>query len=472
MSAAATTIETTNPATGERLATHTGHDRVATGAALDRARQTFARWRTTTFAQRAEPMRRLAAHLRAHKPAIARLATLEMGKPIAEAEAEVEKCAWNCDFYAEHAAAFLADEPAPSNATQSYVAFRPLGVVLAIMPWNFPYWQVFRFAAPALMAGNVAVLKHAANVSGCALEIERAFSAAGFPAGAFTTLLVRGGDMEAIVADPRVAAVTLTGSETAGSQVAATAGRHLKKTVLELGGSDAFVVLADADVTAAAQVATRSRFQNAGQSCIAAKRFIVEDAVHDAFVAALVGNVQQLRVGDPSDAQTQVGPLAREDLRGALDRQVRESVAMGATVAIGGTALDRPGFYYAPTVLTGVEPAMPVFREETFGPVAAVVRARDAGDAIALANDCEFGLGGSLWTRDLAEGRRLAGEIESGNVFINGMTASDPRLPFGGVKKSGYGRELAAFGIREFVNIQTVWVGPSTDTARTSAATE
>jgi succinate-semialdehyde dehydrogenase/glutarate-semialdehyde dehydrogenase len=454
-------IETVNPATGEILARHTVHDRAHVEAALDTARGSFASWRDTTFEERAQHFRRLAAHLRTHKHKIARIATLEMGKPIAEAEAEVEKCAWNCEFYAERAAAFLADELVATSATESYVAFRPLGLVLAIMPWNFPFWQVFRFAAPALMAGNVAVLKHAANVSACALEIEGAFHASGFPAGAFTTLLVAGRDMDSIVADPRIAAVTLTGSEAAGSAVAATAGRNLKKTVLELGGSDAFIILADADVESAARTAVKARFQNTGQSCIAAKRFIVEDAVHDAFLSAFVRHTRELRVGDPLDETTQIGPLARTDLRDALHRQVQRSLEMGAKIELGGAPLDRPGFYYAPTIVADVTEAMPMFREETFGPAAAVIHARDAGHAVALANDSDYGLGGNLWTRDIERGRRVAADLQSGSVFINGMTMSDPRLPFGGVKKSGYGRELSSFGIREFVNIQTVWVGPA-----------
>ncbi|MBV9102876.1 MAG: NAD-dependent succinate-semialdehyde dehydrogenase, partial [Candidatus Eremiobacteraeota bacterium] len=416
-------------------------------------------------------MRRLAEHLRTNRDRIAPLASVEMGKPVTEAEAEVEKCAWNCDYYAEHAGRFLADERVTSTATHSYVAFRPLGVVLAIMPWNFPFWQVFRFAAPALMAGNVAVLKHAANVTECALEIERAFYAAGFPEGAFATLLVPSREMEEIVADPRVAAVTLTGSGPAGSSVAATAGKHLKKTVLELGGSDAFIVLADADVDAAAAMAVKARFQNAGQSCIAAKRFIVVDRVHDAFVQAFVHGTQALRIGDPLDRETQIGPLARRDLRDALERQVRESVAQGARVALGGAAIDGPGAYYAPTIVTEMTAAMPLFREETFGPVAAVVRARDLEHAVELADDSEFGLGGNVWTQNIELARELASRLESGNVFINGMTASDPRLPFGGVKHSGYGRELSSFGIREFVNVQTVWIGPP-KTAQGGAAVE
>jgi acyl-CoA reductase-like NAD-dependent aldehyde dehydrogenase len=450
-------IETVNPATGEALARYDAHDAAHVDATLTAAHAAFLEWRTTSFPERADHVRRLAVHLRSGKHRIAKLATLEMGKPIAEAEAEVEKCAWNCDFFAEHAAQFLADELVASTATESYVAFRPLGVVLAIMPWNFPFWQVFRFAAPALMAGNVAVLKHAANVSECALEMERAFDACGFPKGAFTTLLVAGRDMETIVADPRVAAVTLTGSEGAGSAVAGTAGKHLKKTVLELGGSDAFIVLDDADVEAAAQTAVKARFQNTGQSCIAAKRFIVEEGVYDAFLSAFVRHARELRTGDPLDPHTQIGPLAREDLH----RQGRRSLEMGATIELGGAPLDRPGYFYAPTILSNVTESMPVFSEETFGPAAAVIRARDAEHAALLANASDYGLGGNLWTRDLDRAREIAARLESGSVFINGMTMSDPRLPFGGVKRSGYGRELAAFGIREFVNIQTVWIGPA-----------
>jgi len=454
-------FKTIDPATGETLHEHAPHSREQIERRLDRARRAFGPWRDLGFEGRAAVLHRIADHLRKFKTSFATIATKEMGKPIAEAEAEIEKCAWNCDYYGEHAALYLADEPRASNAAKSYVAFRPLGVVLAIMPWNFPYWQVFRFAAPALMAGNVALLKHAANVTGCSLEIERIFEMCGAPEGVFASLLVNSREMGPVVDDARIAAVTLTGSTDAGSSVAAAAGKALKKTVLELGGSDAFVVLADADLEAAAATAVKARFQNTGQSCIAAKRFIIEDGVHDDFLARFVAKTKQLVIGDPLNPKTQVGPLAREDLREALERQVGESVKEGAKVALGAKRVNRPGYYYEPTILSDVTPSMPLFREETFGPAAAVVRARDPEHAIELANDSEFGLGGNLWTGDAARAEKIAARLESGSVFINGMTASDPRLPFGGLKRSGHGRELSDYGIKEFVNVQTIWIGPA-----------
>src|SRR5579859_5585192 len=462
-------IQSINPATEEVLETFERYNQEQIDEALDQARQAFVHWRESSFAERGALFHRLAQHLRERKVELARTATLEMGKPIAEAEAEVEKCAWNCDYYADNAEQFLADEHIATNAADSYVEFQPLGVILAIMPWNYPYWQVFRFAAPALMAGNTAVLKHASNVSRAALDIERIFRESGLPDGAFRTLLISGAEAEKLIADPRIAAVTLTGSDTAGVAVASASGHALKKTVLELGGSDAFIVLEDADLDGAAQTATRARFQNTGQSCIAAKRFIVVEAVADAFERKFVEEASKLRVSDPLDRQTQVGPLAREDLRNTLEDQVRRSVEMGAKVLLGGKSLPGNGYFYAPTILGSVTPEMPVFREETFGPVAAVVRARDAAHAIALANDSQFGLGGNLWTQDIERGKALARHLESGGVFINGMTASDPRLPFGGVKRSGYGRELSWFGIREFVNIQTVWIGPAKAPVKTAS---
>ncbi|HET8905364.1 MAG TPA: NAD-dependent succinate-semialdehyde dehydrogenase [Ktedonobacterales bacterium] len=454
-------IESINPATGEVIETFEPFTAVQIDETLTRARKAYLNWRTTTFAERAALLRRVGEVLRAQKAELGRTATLEMGKSITESVAEVEKCAWNCDYYAENAEAFLAPEKVATNAAESYVEFTPIGVVLAIMPWNFPYWQVMRFAAPAIMAGNAAVLKHASNVSRCALEIERVFREAGAPEGLFNTILVPGAEVEQIIADRRVAAVTLTGSTPAGIAVAGAAGRAIKKSVLELGGSDAFIVLADADLDDAAEMAVRSRFQNAGQSCIAAKRFIVEETVADAFATKFAEAASKWRMGDPMDAQTQMGPMARADLRDSLVDQVDRSLKMGATVVLGGKASDGAGAFYPPTIITGVTDDMPVFREETFGPVAAVIRARDAEHAIELANDSEFGLGGNLWTRNLDRARQLAQRLESGAVFINGMTASDPRLPFGGVKQSGYGRELSSFGIREFVNIQTVWIGPA-----------
>ncbi|HEV2655619.1 MAG TPA: NAD-dependent succinate-semialdehyde dehydrogenase, partial [Ktedonobacteraceae bacterium] len=461
-----------NPATEEVIETFEPFTQQQVDEALAQAQQAFLQWRETTFAERSSHLHSVANHLRQHKAELARTATLEMGKSISEAVAEVEKCALNCDFYADNAEKFLADDHIKSNATESYVSFQPLGVILALMPWNFPYWQVFRFAAPALMAGNTAVLKHASNVSRVALDIERIFQESGLPQGAFKTVLVPGAETRSLIEDRRVAAVTLTGSEAAGIAVASTSGGVLKKNVLELGGSDAFIVLADADLDAAAQTAARARFQNTGQSCIAAKRFIVVESVAQEFERKFVEAAAKLRVGDPLDAQTQVGPMARGDLRDALQQQVRDSIAMGAQVLLGGKPRDGKGYYYEPTIITNVTPEMPIFREETFGPVAAVIRARDTEHAIELANDSDFGLGGNLWTSNIEMARKLARRIESGNVFINGMTASDPRLPFGGVKRSGYGRELSSFGIREFVNIQTVWIGPMVDKPATQAPSE
>ena len=472
------TVESINPATEEVIATFEQFTPAQVEQALVEADAAFRQWREQSFAERSRAMRRAAELLRKRKERYAGLITAEMGKPITQAEAEVEKCAWVCEYFADHAERFLARRPAQTNARLSYVAFEPLGVVLAVMPWNFPFWQVLRFAAPTLMAGNTAVLKHASNVPQCALAIEEVFRDAGFPRGILRTVLVPGGAVEAIIDDPRVRAVTLTGSNTTGEKVAAAAGRAIKKTVLELGGSDPFIVLDDADLAAAAAMAVRSRFQNGGQSCIAAKRFIVVASVAEEFERRFGEGIRKLKVGDPTDRSVDVGPLARADLRDTVDRQVRESVAQGARVVLGGAPRPGRGYFYQPTlVLTPWPPLpagphplapspvgrggmfdMPAWREETFGPVAVLVRAKDTDAAIALANDTIYGLGANLWTRDLARAQVLASRIEAGSVFINGMVASDPRLPFGGVKQSGYGRELSDFGIHEFVNIQTVWM--------------
>ncbi|MGZ3539809.1 MAG: NAD-dependent succinate-semialdehyde dehydrogenase [Vulcanimicrobiaceae bacterium] len=453
-------IVTINPATAKELEHFAYTKPEAVTRALDRARNAFGDWRAASFADRGRLLHDVAARLRAQSQVLAEIAVREMGKPIAQARAEIEKCAWCCEYFAEHGERFLNEETVETNATRSYVAFRPLGVVLAIMPWNFPYWQVFRAAAPALMAGNAMVLKHASNTTRCALEIERIFKEAGAPEGLFATLLLSGEQASCLIADDRIAAATLTGSETAGISVATAAGRALKKCVLELGGSDPFIVLADADIDLAVATAVTARFQNNGQSCIAAKRFIVEDRVYDKFVTHFAEAASKQLIGDPMDDRTQLGPLARGDLRDALLKQITQSVVDGARIVTGGHAIDRPGFYFEPTVVADVTPGMPMFDEETFGPAAAVIPAHDDEHAIELANHSSFGLGSSLWTRDIDHAQRLAARIEAGNCFINGMVASDPRLPFGGVKHSGYGRELSIFGIREFVNIQTVWIGP------------
>jgi len=451
-------IETLNPATGELVERFAEWSREQVEATIAATHRAAAAWRGVPMAERAPLMHGAAAVLRAGKEEYARTMTLEMGKPIREARAEVEKCAWACDYYADTAAGHLAAEPAESDGSRAYVRFDPLGVVLAVMPWNFPFWQVFRFAAPALMAGNGGLLKHASNVPRCALAIEQVFREAGFPADLFRTLMIGSGPVAQVISDPRVAAVTLTGSEPAGRQVAATAGKALKKSVLELGGSDPFVVLADADLERCCAVATTARTLNAGQSCIAAKRFIVVRERLGKFLEQFQAKMAALVVGDPLDEATQIGPLARVDLRDEIHDQVTRSIAAGARLVIGGKVPEGPGAYYPPTILADVVPGQPAYDEELFGPVASVIAADDADDAIRIANDTPFGLGSSLWTADTARGEVLAGRIDAGSVFINGMVKSDPRLPFGGIKASGYGRELARFGIREFVNVKTVWV--------------
>ncbi len=452
------TLRSVNPATEELIREYEEHDEAAIGRLLERAWGAFTAWRETGFAERAERMRAAAELLRDRSDEWGALMTLEMGKPIRQAKAEAEKCARVCDYFAENAEVFLDGEEISTDASRSGVRYDPLGPVLAVMPWNYPFWQVFRFAAPTLMAGNVGLLHHAENVPGCAVAIEEIFREAGFPGGAFTTVLSWHRTVPAMIGHRAVRAVSLTGSVRAGRAVASEAGRYLKKTVLELGGSDPFIVLADCDLAEAAEQAVRARTQNNGQSCIAAKRFLVAEEIAVDFEAELVRRMEALTVGDPSDPDVDVGPIAREDLLDALHDQVERSVAAGARLATGGERLDRKGWFYRPTVLADVEPGMAAFDEEVFGPVAAIVRVRDAEHAVELANRSEYGLGASVWTGDVAAGEALVGRLEAGNVFVNGIVKSDPRLPFGGVKDSGYGRELSGFGIREFVNVKTVWV--------------
>jgi succinate-semialdehyde dehydrogenase / glutarate-semialdehyde dehydrogenase len=460
------TIATINPATGETLETFTPHTTAQIDHCLSKAADRFNSWRRTTFAERSQLMRRAAEIIDAEKLELGRMMTIEMGKPIAAAVAEAGKCATACRYYADNAERFLSNEKAPTSDGEAWVAYQPLGAVLAIMPWNFPFWQVVRFAAPALMAGNVGILKHASNVPRCALALADIFSRAGFPDGAFQTVLVESSAIESIIADERIAAVTLTGSEGAGRAVASAAGRHLKKTVLELGGSDPFVIMPSADFGKATSTAVTARMINNGQSCIAAKRFIVHEQIFDRFLADFVERVSAFRVGDPMDESTELGPLATKSIRDDLAKQVTTTVEAGAQLMTGGHVIERPGFYYEPTVLCDIPDGSPADDDELFGPVASVWKATDIDHAIVIANGTGFGLGSSAWTNDAAERDRFARDLQAGLVFINGMVASEPGLPFGGVKRSGYGRELGAFGIREFVNIKAIKV--AVDAGRTS----
>ena len=460
-------ITSINPSTGETMATYSSLTREEIEKAIDLGQRTFERYRQTELGQRSEWMRQAADGLMAKKAALGRLMTLEMGKPLKSAIAEVEKCAWVCRYYADESAGFLQDELAKTDASESYVRFLPLGVLLAVMPWNFPLWQVFRAAAPALMAGNTMLLKHASNVPQCAIAIETVFSEAGFPEGAFQTLLIGAAQVEPVLVDARVKAVTLTGSGPAGAAVAATAAKHIKKSLLELGGSDPFVVTENADLVGAIAAAKTARLLNNGQSCIAAKRFILVGAIADAFEQGLADAFAMQKVGDPLDEDVDIGPLATPGILEELDQQVKTCLEMGATALVGGNVAAlkaqlperlQVGNFYPPTVLAAIPPGTPADQEEFFGPVALVFRVADVDEAIALANSTAFGLGASAWTTDPAEQERFINELDAGAVFINGLVKSDPRMPFGGIKQSGYGRELGRYGLIEFVNAKTVWI--------------
>jgi len=453
----ATSFVIINPATGKEVATYTGHTDSEVEAILAEVGIAQKKWQVTSYAERAKHFRAIAAQLRKEASEIARTMALEMGKPIAQGLGEVEKCAGNCDFYAEHGESFLAEEKL--KLEQARIQYQPLGTVLAVMPWNFPFWQVMRCVAPVLMAGNAMVLKHASNVMGCAILLEQVLDRAGLPKNVFRTLKISARQVPNVIRHPVVSAVTLTGSEPAGRAVTAAAGAELKPCVLELGGSDPYIVLEDANIDEAAKVGAWARNQNAGQSCIAAKRFIVVDAVYDQFLEKFTNHIKALKLGDPLQKDTEVGPMARADLRAELHDQVERSVKAGAKLVLGGGIPKEPGAYYPPTVLTNVKPGIAAFDEETFGPVAAVIRVKDEAEAIAMANNSRFGLGSSLWTTNLERANRLAAQIESGMVFVNSMTRSDSRLPFGGVKASGFGRELWIQGIRSFANVKTVCIG-------------
>ncbi|MEZ4736200.1 MAG: NAD-dependent succinate-semialdehyde dehydrogenase [Caldilineaceae bacterium] len=448
-----------NPANGEKVAEYSAMSAATVVQKVAEAHEALIGWRQKSYPARAELMRKAARLLRKDAAHYAHQMTEEMGKPIKDGKTEAEKCAWVCEYYADKAEAFLAPEPIETDASESFVTFQPLGVVLAVMPWNFPFWQVFRFAAPALMAGNVGLLKHASNVSGCALAIEEVFHAAGFPAGVFTTLLIGSDAVEAVIENPLVQAVTLTGSTPAGRAVAQKAGSLIKKTVLELGGSDPYLILEDADLETAVSTCVNSRLINSGQSCIAAKRFIVVQSRRDEFEKLFVDKMRNARMGDPFDEATEVGPQARHDLRDDLDQQVQQSIRRGARCLLGGEIPIGQGAYYPPTVITDVQAGMPAYEEELFGPVAAIIPVADEQEAIRVANATSFGLGAAVFTQNVERGRRIATEeLAAGACFVNTFVKSDPRLPFGGIKESGYGRELSRYGIKEFVNIKTVYV--------------
>lgn len=451
------TIEIRNPANGNLVKTYEEMSEAESNAIIDDVFTAFHDWKRTAFRERASLMRKAAEVLRNNSTEYADIMMVEMGKPMKSGISEVEKCAWCCEYFAENAESFLAPEPVTTGATKSYVAFQPLGVVLAIMPWNFPFWQVFRFAAPGLMAGNVGLLKHASNTTGCALAIEDVFTKAGFPQNTFRTLILSNEAIDEAIPHTKIAAVTLTGSTRAGKIVGQIAGSHIKKVVLELGGSDAYLILEDADVNFAVDICVASRLTNSGQSCIAAKRFIVVDAIKNEFEELFVKKMKTIKMGDPSKEDTDIGPQARFDLRDSLHQQVEESIKKGATCLLGGTIPDLPGAYYPPTVLTDVKPGMPAYSEELFGPVASIIPVKDEAEAIRVANDSEFGLGAAVFTQNREKGELIAAtQLEAGSCFVNGLVKSDPRLPFGGIKQSGYGRELSHYGIREFVNIKSV----------------
>jgi succinate-semialdehyde dehydrogenase/glutarate-semialdehyde dehydrogenase len=451
-------MKSINPATQESIAEYEIDSDKIVSQVIENAQKTWLKFKETSISKRSEYLLKVAQLLRNNKECYGKLITLEMGKPIKQSVAEVEKCAWVCEYYANNAEKILKNEVIETEAAESYVRFDPIGIVLAVMPWNFPFWQVFRFAAPALMAGNVCLLKHASNVPGCSLLIQHIFELAGFPKFCFNSLLISSSQVEAVIRNPLVKAATLTGSEPAGKSIATIAGSCIKKTVLELGGSDPFIILEDADLEAAAKTAVNARLLANGQSCIAAKRFIVTEKVYDKFVDLFVENMKKIRVGNPIEPDIDLGPLVRKEALEELDHQVTESVKLGATVLLGGKKIEGLGCFYEPTILTNVKKGMPAYSEEVFGPVAAVIKVKDEKEAIKVANDTVFGLGASLWTNDLEKAKMLVAKINAGNVFVNELVKSDPRLPFGGVGVSGYGRELSHYGIKEFVNIKTVYI--------------